>query len=169
MGTTSKCVSPSAAQPWWGLQGSLATALLLPLPPCSRRPGASLPVWPVLPHPCDMSWALTKAAPPVPSLLPILCLWVFIFSWPCSSAVWTHPHVGGICLCQLGARAVVTLQRHGCCSTRLGFLSSPPACHQLGDHSVLQHPSPCQTRPPLAISALVVPAPTSAPFPVLNP
>lgn len=62
MGAISKCVSPSAAQPWWGLQGSLATALLPPLPPCSRRPGASLPIWPVLPHPRDMSWALTKAA-----------------------------------------------------------------------------------------------------------
>ena len=62
MGTASKCVSPSAAQAWWGLQGSLVMALLPPLPPSSRLPGASLPIWPVLPCPRAVSWALTKAA-----------------------------------------------------------------------------------------------------------
>lgn len=62
MGTVSKCLSLSAGQPWWGLQGSLGIALLLPLHPCSRLPSSSLPIWPVLPCPCAMSWALTKAA-----------------------------------------------------------------------------------------------------------
>lgn len=120
-----------------------------------------------------MSWTPIKAAAlmglvvlPKPVSFPVISLQMSLFSQTFSSVIGMRSHAGDICLCQ---------QVQGlwsCCSdvaTRLGFLSSPPVYLQLGNCSVLQYPSPCQTRPPLAISALVMPAPTSAPFPLLTP
>ena len=47
-----------------------------------------------------MPWALNKAASHIPGSFPILSLQIFHFSQPCSSAVRTCPHAGGIGLCQ---------------------------------------------------------------------
>lgn len=85
MGTASNCMSLSAARPWWGLQGTVAMALLLPPPPCSRVPGASLPVWPVSPCPRAVLWALTKAAALTGLHLPSLVCSPFFLSRSSSS------------------------------------------------------------------------------------
>lgn len=85
MGTASNCVSLPAAWPWWGLQGTVAMALLLPPFPCSRLPGASLPIWPVSPCPRAVLWALTKAAALTGLHLPSLVCSPFFLSRSSSS------------------------------------------------------------------------------------
>lgn len=163
-----KCIFPSSAQLLWALQRRAATALLLPPPPCSQLTGTSLPVCPILPCPCAVLCALTKAAALTRMhLLSLACcpfsLW--FFSQPCSAAAWMHPHAGGICICQ-GASCCC----RGMAAAAPGLAISSCTCvSKTRYHSVLQHRLLCHIRPPSAISALVMPAPTSTPFSFLIP
>lgn len=127
---------------------------------------AYLTCLPVLPCPCAVLCALTKAAAltrmhPIPGLLPIFSPVLLTALLCCclnaSTCRW-HLHLSG---CKL-------LQWHGCCSSRLGHLPPAPACPQQA-HSVPQHPLLFQIRPPSPISTLVMPAATSAPSPFLIP
>lgn len=86
------------------LQGNMAMALVLPLPPCSRHLDTSLPIWSILPcsHAMDtnQSCSLDRAALPKPGLFPVVSLQISLFSQSFSSVIWMCPHTGGICLCQ---------------------------------------------------------------------
>lgn len=174
MGTTSKCVSPSAAQPWWGLQGSLAMALLLPPPPCSRLLGTSLPIHPVLPCPCAMLWALTKAAALIGLHLPSLVRSPFFLSRSSSShnlapLLSGHIHTwvafASVSRCRGCGRAVVAwLLQH---QTWLSVFSTclPSARGLLSFAAFLATPD----RTSLSRFSPVMPAPASAPCPFLTP
>lgn len=104
MRTVSRSVSSSAAQPWWGLQESMAIALVLPLPLCSRHLDASLPIWSILPcsHAMDtnQSCSFDGFALPKHVSFPVVSLQMSLFSQSFSSVIRMCSHTGGICLCQ---------------------------------------------------------------------
>lgn len=109
--TASNRVSLVAAQPWWGLQGSLAVALLLVPPPCSKLLGTSLLIWPVSPCPCAVLWELIKAAALTGLHLPSLVHSSFFLSRTsssCNLAPLLSEHVP--MHLPAGVRAVVSLQ-----------------------------------------------------------
>lgn len=168
MGTICKCMFPSAAQLWWDFQRRAAMALLLPPPACSQHFSACL---------TSLTTSLCCVVGTNQRLQPWLkctsCPWLVAHFLSSSSSSYNlalllceciHMQVAFACIRMQAAAAVAwLLQLQAWPSASCTCFSSTRDC------SVLQHPLPCQIRPPLAISTLVMPAPTSAPFPFLIP